>query len=64
MQIIQAECGEMIYTFLKRVVDTAYIESTVFTARHNNTEVTVYPAPYIGWRKLEESEECMCGDCN
>ena len=43
MQIIQAECGEMIYTFLKRVVDTACTESTVFKARHNTTEVIVYP---------------------
>ena len=47
MQIIQAECSEMIYTFLKRVADTAYVERTVFTARHNTTDVVVYPESSI-----------------
>lgn len=41
----------------KKVVDC-------FGNVYENMRGNWYPAPYIGWRKLEESEECICGDCN
>lgn len=31
---------------------------------YENMRGNWYPSPYISWRKLEEFEECMCGDCN
>jgi hypothetical protein len=47
MQIIEAESGEMIYDFLLRVLANAYRHSEVFKARHNTTEIVVYPESHI-----------------
>jgi hypothetical protein len=47
MKFINADPGEGVYTFLNRVLNSAFNTTITFEATHNNITIVVYPQSCI-----------------